>query len=197
MCVRFAIPSDIKEIIPLWLKATQDSAFAWSDNSELTAGDAFDTLIEMLSADSTTDILVAFAEEGDMVGFAFVDCEDTRILYLKMLFVAEEHRSKGYATALLNEIVETPWDGTSRAEQLYLDVVASNHNARIFYAKSGFIEIGRHPEAVVRSDGSKVDNVQLMLIIEQAETSVAFAECDIEEQLTRAAQRIFGQHVVK
>lgn len=190
MYVRFAIPSDVREIIPLWLEATQDDAFAWPDSSELTEDDAFDTLIEMLSADSTTDVLVAFDEEGDMTGFAFVDYENARVLYLKMLFVSKEHRGKGYATALLNEIVETTWDGSSQAEQLYLDVVASNQTARIFYAKGGFIEIGRHPEAVLRSDGTRVDNVQLLLYIPQEETYDTLYKVDYSSAAKELAKAV-------
>jgi len=71
------------------------------------------------------------------------------------VYVAASHHKSGAATILMTEI-ET--QAKSRGIwQLELFVEASNKRAQAFYAKQGYVQAGRLPNAVVTPDGPADD----------------------------------------
>ena len=82
---------------------------------------------------------------GEVAGFAISGAEgrgQSAKVFLYELHVADAHRGRGYASALL-ELVES--SGTARtgsAKMVELNVHEANANARGFYARVGFVESG-------------------------------------------------------
>ncbi len=79
-------------------------------------------------------IRVAIVETGDVVGFVLIDPESG---YLDQIAVHPDQWGAGIAEALLDAAREV-----SR-EKVVLDVNADNARAVAFYARQGFVEIGR------------------------------------------------------
>jgi len=62
---------------------------------------------------------------------------------LLTLFVPENYRRNGIATALIDRVVAEA--GAAGVTALYLEVADDNEPGRAFYAARGFVEVGRRP----------------------------------------------------
>lgn len=69
--------------------------------------------------------------------------------YIKLLCVAEVARGRGVGRALMQWAEEEAFE-RARAHNLFLLVSDFNMAARTFYARLGYIEVGRIPEYLVR-----------------------------------------------
>ena len=106
-----------------------------------------------LGAERMTGILTAAAERGETVlvlddggvaGFAWIDARGAfgRSAYLRMIAVAPSRRSAGLGARLMDafETVAATEDGNA-----FLMVSDSNADAQRFYARRGYVEVGRVP----------------------------------------------------
>ena len=109
-----------------------------------------------LGAERTAGILTAAAERGETIlvlddagvlGFAWIDPRGCfgRSAYLRMIAVAPDRRSAGLGARLMDafETVAATEDGNA-----FLMVSDINADAQRFYARRGYVEVGRVPEYV-------------------------------------------------
>jgi ribosomal-protein-alanine N-acetyltransferase len=89
----------------------------------------------------TVHYLVA-EEDGQVVGHAVISLV-ADIAELQRIAVAQSHRRRGVAGALLEEVVGLA--SRSGADRLLLEVRADNDAALSFYAAHGFVEVDRRP----------------------------------------------------
>ena len=78
---------------------------------------------------------------------------------LHQLYVLKDHLGAGVGPALMDWAIATARDGG--AGQLVLSVYVDNHRAKRFYARYGFVDIGRYDFAV----GSTIDEDRLMRLM--------------------------------
>ena len=77
----------------------------------------------------------------------------------------KEYWNQGVATEILTRLIEAaPGMGFSQIE---LSVVADNERAQALYRKLGFREIGRIPNALQYEDGSRRDEIWMVLLLEK------------------------------
>jgi ribosomal protein S18 acetylase RimI-like enzyme len=112
----------------------------WWGKSQPATRDILATLARLLE-DADTDVLLAFADQGEPVGICQVryrlsiwtgadDC------WLEDLFVTEQARSGGHGRALVEQAIErASARGCKRVE---LDVNEQNQDALRFYESLGF-----------------------------------------------------------
>ena len=106
-----------------------------------------------LGAERTATLLAAAAERGETVlvvddggvsGFAWIDAHGAfgRSAYLRMIAVEPARRSSGLGARLMDafETVALTEDGNA-----FLMVSESNADARRFYERRGYVEVGRVP----------------------------------------------------
>jgi ribosomal-protein-alanine N-acetyltransferase len=89
----------------------------------------------------TVSYLVAELD-GEVVGHA-VTSVVADIAELQRIAVNADHRRRGLATALLDEVVALAV--RERADRLLLEVRENNEPALAFYAAHGFVEVARRP----------------------------------------------------
>ena len=106
-----------------------------------------------LGAERTATLLAAAAERGETVlvvddggvsGFAWIDARGAfgRSAYLRMIAVAPDRRSAGLGARLMDafETIAATEDGHA-----FLMVTDTNTDARRFYRRCGYVEVGRVP----------------------------------------------------
>lgn len=108
-----------------------------------------------------SQLLIARTNAGAVAGFALSRwiLEEEELL---MIGVAPEFQRLGFATRLLDEIVSR-----ARSEDrslLFLEVRDGN-KARLFYEKSGFLEVGRRKDYYHGTDNSRHDAITMSRII--------------------------------
>jgi ribosomal-protein-alanine N-acetyltransferase len=83
---------------------------------------------------------VAVGPKGDLAGYVFCAFAAGE-LHVNKIAVNERYRRRGIASLLMDEVLG--FAGTTRVEEVYLEVRVSNRPARAFYANLGFREAGR------------------------------------------------------
>lgn len=113
-------------------------------------------------ADPAYSIRVARDVGGAMVGFVKCGPNDlplpagepdrARTRELHQLYIASAAHGSGLADRLMRHVFDDAanWD----AQAIYLSVFVDNHRAQRFYARHGFVEIGKNPFPV----GTTVDD---------------------------------------
>ena len=137
--LRPAGAADVGAIANIW-------SDGWHDGHE---GHVPDALVAARTEESfrlrvperLTDTVVAVVN-GVVAGFVMVIDDE-----VEQVYVAREHRGTGVAAALLMEAERLV--AANGHPQAWLAVVAGNHRARRFYARSGWIDEGpiRYPAA--------------------------------------------------
>ncbi|WP_230480953.1 GNAT family N-acetyltransferase [Sphingomonas sp. Leaf21] len=97
--------------------------------------------------------IIGFAKLGP-VGFPGTWPEDAVELY--QLYVASSHLGAGVGPVLMDWAIATARAGG--ASQLILSVYVDNHRAKAFYARYGFVDIGRFDFPV----GATIDEDRIM-----------------------------------
>ena len=85
-----------------------------------------------------------------------VDPGTRRTVELRQLYVLGSHHGLGVAPVLMDWALAQA--EARRAQDIYLSVYSDNHRAKRFYARYGFVEIGRYDFYV----GSQVDDERIM-----------------------------------
>jgi ribosomal-protein-alanine N-acetyltransferase len=129
--LRLATPADAREIAEL-SRDLVENGLGWTWNPQRV-------LRSIRGRD--TNVLVATAEDR-IAGFALMDYGDTRA-HLTLLAVRPAYRRQGIASRLLAWHEEAAL--AAGIEAIELELRASNHAARRFYQRQGFVEL-----AVVR-----------------------------------------------
>jgi ribosomal-protein-alanine N-acetyltransferase len=83
---------------------------------------------------------VAIGAHGDLAGYVFCAFAAGE-LHVNKIAVGEEHRRRGVASLLMDEVLR--FSERARVEEIYLEVRVSNRSARAFYAGLLFKEAGR------------------------------------------------------
>lgn len=99
------------------------------------------------------DAIIGFSKLGP-VGFPGEWPEDAVELY--QLYVLSSHLGAGIGPALMDWAIATA--RASGASQLILSVYVDNHRAKAFYARYGFVDIGRYDFPV----GDTIDEDRIM-----------------------------------
>ncbi|WP_294238118.1 GNAT family N-acetyltransferase [uncultured Sphingomonas sp.] len=99
------------------------------------------------------DAIIGFAKLGP-VGFPGEWPEDAVELY--QLYVLSSHLGAGIGPALMDWAIATARAGG--ASQLILSVYVDNHRAKAFYARYGFVDVGRYDFPV----GDTIDEDRIM-----------------------------------
>ena len=119
------IPDDVEELTNVW----RDSVEATHHFLSL---DAIDTLEPFIRDECLPGLTLQVAERnGCILGFIGMTGQ-----HVSMLFVADEARSMGVGSRLV-EWAEGQWP------RLSVDVNEQNPRAAVFYAKRGFVPVGR------------------------------------------------------
>ena len=87
--------------------------------------------------------LVAETESGGVVGMAGF-APDSDVLILWKLYVLPEAQGTGAGSALLNRVIA---DAAGRYRAVRLEYVAGNERAAAFYARHGFVFLGREADS--------------------------------------------------
>ena len=89
---------------------------------------------------------VTVAEDGDLLGYAFVLPESLAMIWdaavLNEIYVREEHRGSGVADDLVGAALELARDQSLPLDRFVLDVDRDNERARAFYERHGFTHWG-------------------------------------------------------
>jgi [ribosomal protein S18]-alanine N-acetyltransferase len=88
---------------------------------------------------SSTNVAVA-REPGELIGFAIMEYKDEEA-HLLLFAVSAAHRRQGVGSALLSWLEKTAL--TAGIGLIYLEARTRNAEAREFYRKHGYTEIGR------------------------------------------------------
>ncbi|MHA6723218.1 GNAT family N-acetyltransferase [Sphingomonas sp. RS2018] len=104
--------------------------------------------------------------EGRIIGFSklgpnalpFPQAEDANALELYQLYVLAGHHGDGVGPALLDWTIATA--RVRGADTLALSVFVDNHRAKAFYARYGFVDVGRFDFPV----GDQIDEDRLMVL---------------------------------
>jgi len=99
------------------------------------------------------DAIVGFAKLGPV---AFPGEWPRGAVELHQLYVLGDHHGAGVGPALMDWAIATARGGGGT--ELVLSVYVDNHRAKRFYARRGFVDIGRYDFAV----GSTIDEDRLM-----------------------------------
>lgn len=110
---------------------------------------------------------IRLALDGDrIVGFAklgpnalpFPQAEDANAVELYQLYVLGDQHGAGVGPALLEWAIDQA--RAQRADTLALSVYVDNHRAKRFYARYGFVDVGRYDFPV----GETIDHDRLMVL---------------------------------
>jgi ribosomal protein S18 acetylase RimI-like enzyme len=108
------------------------------------AGLGAERMAGILTAAADRDETILVLDEGGVIGFAWIDPRGCfgRSAYLRMIAVAPDRRSSGLGARLMDafETVAATEDGNA-----FLMVSDSNTDAQRFYARRGYVEVGRVP----------------------------------------------------
>ncbi len=143
--VRKATNNDITAIAELYREQFREMAKYIPDF--IKEGDQSTEFIEKTILDEKSDILV-YEDNGKVVGFVLLQ-EKTRpdfdffvnsgasCCYIMDIIVTQNHRNKGFGTALMNAAKE--WAKERNCIFINLDVLVNNPGAIKLYEKLGFI----------------------------------------------------------
>ena len=112
-------------------------------------------------ADRETVVRLA-VQGGDIVGFANLGSltithpVDGPVAELRQLYLADEAKGTGVADALMDWAIASA--RARGAHALFLTVYVENQRARAFYARYGFVDVGRHDFPV----GEHVDEDRIL-----------------------------------
>lgn len=102
---------------------------------------SFDTLTEMMKDNyllKNNDNIFEISNEEDLIGYIiFRVSEDFTDIY--KIFIRDNDKRKGYATELLNKVIEIAKRYNSK--KIMIEVRSKNTNAINFYLKNGFEQI--------------------------------------------------------
>lgn len=141
--IRKATNKDITAISELYREQFREMAKLIPDF--IKEGEQSNEFLEKTVLDENSDILV-YDNEGEIVGFILLQ-EKTRpdfdfmlpgkFCYIMDIIVTENHRGKGFGTALMN--AAKAWANEHNCSFVNLDVLVNNHSAIKLYKKLGFI----------------------------------------------------------
>lgn len=134
------------------LSAFLDQAFGANGLPSQIDDPAF--TIRLATAD---DRIVGFAKLGPNA-LPFPQAEDANAVELYQLYVLGSHHGEGVGPALLDWAIATA--RAQGADTLALSVYVDNHRAKAFYARYGFVDVGRFDFPV----GAHVDEDRLMVL---------------------------------
>lgn len=141
--VRKATNNDISAIAELYREQFREMAKLIPDF--IKEGDQSTEFIENTIADEESDILV-YENDGMVVGFILLQTKTRpdfpfmlpgKYCYIMDIIVTENHRGKGFGTALMNAAKD--WAKERDCNFINLDVLVNNPGAIILYEKLGFI----------------------------------------------------------
>lgn len=126
----------------------------------------FDRGLPSQIGDPDFAIRLAIDGDGAIVGFAklgpnalpFPDADGANALELYQLYVLSPQHGAGVGPALLEWAIATA--RTRGADTLALSVYTDNHRAKAFYARYGFVDVGRYDFPV----GTQIDEDRLMVL---------------------------------
>lgn len=143
---RNADEADRKRLIDLFLSEVEDNR----PEAERFASDLLDHLKTILCI--IDDKLVGTVSWDIRGGL------DDGVIELIGLGVNHRYRRQGVATGLLNKLIETATayyrQESENLRVIYLFMERSNDGARLFYRKSGFIEVAKIPELYPEDDAA-------------------------------------------
>lgn len=108
-------------------------------------GDQSTEFLENTISNENSDILIC-EDEGKIVGFILLQAKQRpdfsfivpgKHCYIMDLIITENHRNKGFGTALMNSAKD--WAKEQKCNIISLDVLANNMRAIKLYEKLGFI----------------------------------------------------------
>lgn len=160
---RDATPADIPAIDGLFRAsfiATFGPLYAPEDLADFLAGFTPEAWAAELAQ---PDLAIHLAkEDGDLIGFAKVSDPTLPVepagpaLELRQLYLADAAKGRGVAQALMTWVVDQA--RARGAGELFLSVYVDNHRAKAFYARYGFVDIGKYEFPV----GQHLDEDRLM-----------------------------------
>ena len=102
---------------------------------------SFDTLTDMMKDNyllKNNDNIFEISNEEDLIGYIiFHVSEDFTDIY--KIFIRDNDKRKGYATELVNKVIEIAKRYNSK--KIMIEVRSKNNNAISFYKKNGFEQI--------------------------------------------------------
>lgn len=141
--IRKATNKDITAISELYREQFREMARLIPDF--IKEGDQSTEFLEKTVSDDNSDILV-YDNEGEIVGFILLQAKTRpdfdfmlpgKYCYIMDIIVTENHRDKGFGTALMN--AAKAWAKERDCNFINLDVLVNNHSAIKLYEKLGFI----------------------------------------------------------
>ena len=141
--VRKATNNDISAIAELYREQFREMAKLIPDF--IKDGDQSTEFIENTITNEASDILV-YENDGTVVGFILLQAKTRpdfefmhpgKYCYIMDIIVTENHRGKGFGTALMNAAKK--WAKERNCNFINLDVLANNPDAIKLYEKLGFI----------------------------------------------------------
>lgn len=141
--IRKATNKDITAISELYREQFREMARLIPDF--IKEGDQSTEFLEKTVSDDNSDILV-YETEGEIVGFILLQAKTRpdfdfmlpgKYCYIMDIIVTENHRGKGFGTALMNAAKD--WAKDQNCSFINLDVLVNNPGAIRLYEKLGFI----------------------------------------------------------
>ena len=139
MIIRKAIYDDVKKLNELLTLLIQDEKqYDEGINDNFVVTNMYENYIE----DKTKLILVA-EEDNKIVGYLYGKLEESdetykyKVAILDALYVINEYRKKGIASALINEFKN--WTKLNNVDLLKVNVCSKNIKAKKLYEKHNFI----------------------------------------------------------
>lgn len=141
--IRKATNKDITAISELYREQFREMARLIPDF--IKEGDQSTEFLEKTVSDDNSDILV-YETEGEIVGFILLQAKTRpdfdfmlpgKYCYIMDIIVTENHRGKGFGTALMN--AAKAWAKERDCNFINLDVLVNNPGAIKLYEKLGFI----------------------------------------------------------
>ena len=139
--IESATRDDLETVTDLWVQLARDQR---RHESAVRAAPNRETMHETLAAYQINDGLIVARLAGEIVGFASVTIErgslelDSTRGLLSNIYVEPAFRDRGIGTALLAAAEEVAADRD--ADELLLEVMATNEAARRFYRREGYDE---------------------------------------------------------
>ena len=141
--LRKATHDDIPAISELYREQFREMAKLIPDF--IKEGDQSIEFLEKTISNDDSDILV-YENDGIVVGFILLQAKERpdfdfmlpgKYCYIMDIIVTEDHRNKGFGTALMNSAKD--WAKEQNCNFVNLDVLVNNHGAIKLYEKLGFI----------------------------------------------------------
>lgn len=114
-------------------------------DADIKPSDALYYDLNALLSDANTQLKV-IESAGEVIGTGYAQLRESLIYhqhsthcYLGFIYVEPEHRGKGLARRMLNEL--TRWANDQGVHKFYLDVYSANTSAIRAYEKAGFKQV--------------------------------------------------------